>query len=587
MNPVEGQVRPGRPGRPGRMGRLGRPWAAALVLLAYLLLGATLHRTLWPDPLHAATEAGQGDTGLLLFFLANTAHALFHAGGHGLLVTHALNVPDGVNVMWNAGLLLPGVLLSWLTELAGPILVLNLLVVLGPALSAWSAYLCSGRFLPSQSARVLVGLAFGFSPAMSVESTGHLQLSLLPLVPVLLLLVLDLATGRLGWRRGGLLLGLAVAAQVLMGEEVLAMTAIAAVVLLAVLGAQAVREIPAAAGRLLAAGAVAGLLTLVLVGYPLLIQFTGPQHVHGELQAHDRYKLDPAQLLVPSRGMHFQSARTVPLDRADGPSEALGFLGLPVLLLLIAAVVIGRRDRLVRTCAAAAGLLAVLACGSTLRYDGHATGRRLPWGLADGAPVLANVLPVRWMLLVDLLVALLLGWLVQSLSGSGRAGPATGSALVLAALVPWAPQVVHAVRVPVPALFARGAPGLSGAVLVVPMSTPPRSLAMTWQAVAGVGFAMPGGYFVGPAADGRATFGSGRHSPVRSLLQQVRATGRPVVLTSVQRTQVLGELTRDHIHTVVLGPGPGFVAYRTTLTDLLGAPPIVDLGTLVWRQIKE
>lgn len=554
--------------------------AALLVLLGYVLLSALVRQVLWPDPLHAALERGEGDTGLFVFFLANTAHAVWHAHGHGLLVTHALNHPDGVNVLWNTSLLLPGLLLSGLTELAGPILVQNLLVVLGPALSAWSACLCSGRYLTSRLSRWVTGLAFGFSPAMMVEGGSHLHLSLLVLVPPILLLVVDLAAGLRPVRRTGAWLGALAAAQVLIGEEVLALTAVAVAVLLVVLGVQRPRQVRPGLARLAGGGAVAAGVLVLLVGWPLWVQFTGDQSVHGELQAHDVVKLDPAQLVTAPAQLRWHASSARSLQAADGTGEMLGYVGVPMLLLAAAAAAMGRRLLVVRTALVSALLLVVLAAGSTLRLNGRATGWHLPWGLTDGTPVLANVLPVRWMLLVDLLLALVLGVTVEAV---GRRRRWAAPALAAVVLLPWLPVPQHAQRVPVPQLFADGAPGLAGAVLVVPESVPPLSLPMTWQAVAGMGFAMPGGYFVGPGDHGEARFGSRRHSPVGRLLSWIRVNDRMPVVTPALRRTVLEELARLRVTAVVLGPAPQEATYLRALTALLGDP--VPRGeTWVWAR---
>ena len=85
------------------------------------------------------------------------------------LASDYLNHPDGINLMWNTWLPLPGLLLSPLTLLFGPVLTFNVLVTLAYGLSAWSAYLAIHRYVPSHGAAACGGLVYGFSPAM----VGH------------------------------------------------------------------------------------------------------------------------------------------------------------------------------------------------------------------------------------------------------------------------------------------------------------------------------------------------------------------------------------------------------------------------------
>ena len=95
---------------------------------------------------HHHPEGGDGDPAIFMWFLRWVPFALEH--GHDLLVTHHLNYPDGVNLMWNTSLPLPGLLLAPVTEAWGPVLSFNLLLVLAYGLSAWCAYLAIRRFAP-------------------------------------------------------------------------------------------------------------------------------------------------------------------------------------------------------------------------------------------------------------------------------------------------------------------------------------------------------------------------------------------------------------------------------------------------------
>ena len=558
-----------------------------LVLLGYAAVGALRAAPLLSHPLRGTLGGGRGDVGLFLWFVSHTGNALVHDHGHGLLVTHALNAPHGVNLMWNTSLLLPGALLAPVTALAGPVLSLNLIIVLGPVLSAWSAYLCSGRFLSRTSARALAGLVFGFSPALMAASVAHFHLTLLMLVPPLLLLTVDAVTGRRGPVRSGLLIGLVAGCQILIGEEVLALTGVALVVLVVLLAVQRPRQVRARVLPVLYAAGVAAAFTLLLTGYALYTQFFGPQHVRGEVQSLDTIVLDPAQLVVPAPELAFRHDlfdRVLHVTPLNG-SESMGYLGAPLLVLLAVVLWVRRRDLMTRTAGLAAVVLAVLALGYTLHLAGNRTGIPVPWRLSAGLPVIGNVLPVRWMLLVDLFVALLVGVAVELVPSAGRRRP-VAAALVVLCLVPVAPRLSGPSQpTRTPAYFTGEAASLKGTVLLLPVPTADHVAAMRWHAEAGTRFPIPGGYFVGPREGGRAGFGTFPRRPTEQVLLQLAFSGTPVEVTPTLRRHARDDLAYWGARTVVLGPTTYEPVLLDFVTTLLHRAPERTGDVWVWRGI--
>ena len=127
--------------------------------------------------------------------------------------------------MWNTLLPLPGLLAAPVTLTAGVLASHTLLAVLAFAGSATAMWWVAGRWAPWGPARFAAGLLYGFSPYLVAQGTGHLNLSLVALPPLVLLLLDDLLVrqDRSPVRRG-LLLGLVALAQLLTTEEVLAST---------------------------------------------------------------------------------------------------------------------------------------------------------------------------------------------------------------------------------------------------------------------------------------------------------------------------------------------------------------------------
>ena len=560
-----------------------------LVLLGFLVLGLLQCAPLLAHPRSETLGGGSGDIAIFLFFLSNTSHSLVHGHLSNVMITHSLNAPLGVNSMWNTSLLLPAILLTPLTALAGPVLSLNLIIVLGPVLSAWSAYLCSGRFLRRTASRIVTGLLFGFSPGLLAANAGHYHLTLLMFVPPILLFTVDAVTRRRSPRQCGVLIGLCVTFQVLIGEEVLALTGVTVLVLLAVLAAQRARQARAALRPLLlTTGWILG-TALLTAGPFLAVQFFGPQSVPEAVSAPDTIVLDPTALVLPSPTLVLQHTGLGGLldSWQLGDAERMGYLGLPVLVLLVVVVARQRHDLVTRTAALCALVLGVFGLGFTLHLNGHATGLPMPWKLTDGLPLLGNILPVRWMLVSQLMVALLIGLVldaVGSLKLTSR-GRAAAWAVVALSLLPLLPRTSGPGQpTNTPDWFTTAGQHVSTPVLLVPLPHPAYSEAMTWAAIAGTRFPIVGGYFIGPHENGLGGFGSYPVRPTEHLLDLMSITGSPVAVSPGVRLRARADFRYWGVRTVVLGPTSRRQLYLDFLTALLG-PAEQTGGVYVWKDI--
>src|SRR5262249_36002827 len=208
------------------------------------------------------------DVDLFAWYMRYAATAISY-GRLPALFTTALNAPTGVNVMWNTSLLLPGMLLTPVTLLAGPQASLTVLLTLGFAGSAASLFWVLRRWGASTSAAALGGAVYGFSPALVNAGISHYHLVLAVTPPLIIDALLRIVTGRGHPIRNGAWLGLLAAAQVFISEEILVDTALAGLVLVAALAAGHPRAV---AGRVRAAAlglSVSIVVVLVICGYAL------------------------------------------------------------------------------------------------------------------------------------------------------------------------------------------------------------------------------------------------------------------------------------------------------------------------------
>ncbi|MDX6223729.1 MAG: hypothetical protein QOE64_105 [Frankiales bacterium] len=558
---------------------------ALFLLLALVVTGGMLR--------HPGQElaVNDSDVGLLSWFLQHDAHALAH-GGHGLLITDDINAPAGVNLMWNTALLLPGILLAPLTWMAGGRTTFAVLLWLAPALSAYSLYWVLGRTLretpliSGRTPRIAAGLLFGFSPALLAQSLGHLQMTLLPLVPLILFLVLEAAAGIRRPVAVGAAAGLVASAQLLTGEEVLFFTAFVAVLL--VVGLVLSRPRLVTRERVLRFVTITGVALAcftAITALPLLVQLFGAQHVHGTPFTRDYFKLDVSAFTTPTKQLLLSSEKSRALSAGyrGGPEEHTGYLGWALIVLSLVMLVVRWRDLRVRLPILMTVLLSVLALGLHplvhLKPHDNVT---LPWGWLIDLPVFESAIVNRLSLLSALLLAVALAASVEWVQLTS-----TRLALVVAifTLLPLVPQPLPvSPRPPVPAFFAQGARELpAGSTVVI---APPAGYghvdAMRWQAATDFRFKLAGGYFIGPSYDNRAVFGPLPRT-LLYLLDQIRDKGQLPTLTADQRSAIALDLDFYDASAVIVGPMPHEDVAVAFVSDVLGRAPEQVGGVNLWR----
>jgi hypothetical protein len=374
-------------------------------------------------------------------------------------------------------------------------------------------------------------------------------------------------------------------AQLLIGEELLAMTALLAFAMLLLVVAGNLRRVR---GRV--AHALKGLLTAAVVfaaiaAWPLSVQLTGPQRVDGDIHTRNRSN-DLQGFVVPSsHQMIAPAAAAEQARRFVGGNPA--YLGLPLLLVLGAIGVRWRSDPVVRVALALALVSALLSLGPTLLVGGRDTGVWLPWAFFERRlPLLPNLIPARLAQLTALFAGLLLALFLQAVWKEGGWRRLAAPAVGLLVLVPlWPSRTIPARQVETPAFFTgpavRELPR-GGVALVLPFPNSAVSQPMTWQAEADLWFRMPGGYFIGPRPDGRARFNT-NPSPGSTILYRIYQGKPPPRVTAELRQQLAGDFVRWRVGSVVVGPMPNQAAMVGFLTELLGRQPRAVDGVHLWR----
>jgi hypothetical protein len=595
----------------------------------YSALGLIAYWPAWPGDPARVVGCPCGDASESAWFLAWTPHAIVH--GFNPFFTTAINHPVGINLAANATMPLLGLLALPVTLTAGPVASLNLLLWAAFPLSAGAMYFVLRRWTEWAPAAFVGGLLYGFSPYMVGQGRLHLNLVFVPLPPLIFLALYELFVRResnaLRW--GGALGGLVIA-QYFISTEILATTALVAVMGVVLLAVTHPRSVAAAVHHAVAGAALAVGLAAVVVAYPTWMVVAGPEHYRMPVAFVDQVSLRAGLggAVAPTTSLWFSPHWLIHLaGGAAGASDIVengSYLGLPLLLLVGYFVIRFRRDRWLLYLAVIAACCYLLSLGPHLTVGSDRTGIPLPFGLVERVPLLELVTPVRLSLYVALFLAVLVGLGFDDLhrarrlaskptalegtaperTAAGRVVTEVGPGRAEVVLVGLLTLVVALTLVPrwpvatsptgVPRYFtAAGVQRIptGSTVLVYPYPVPGRSQAMLWQATAGFPFDLLGSYSLHPVAGGLASQYPTQLRPVavqewlyplEGAAPAAPAPGRAVLGADVRR------FLRDHGVAAVLVArhARGAEAVARELTSALGHGPVQEDGMDAWYGIR-
>jgi len=538
---------------------------------------------------------GTGDPVQFIWFLRWVPWALLH--GHTSLLSTQIVYPDGVNFMWQPGLTLPAALMTPITLAAGPVVSYNLLTTAAPALAGLTGYFFLCRFVRHRFPALIGGLAYGFSPFLIAHnSAGHLFLSLgAALVPWTALLLHE-AWIRQRWSvvGTGIALGVIETATLLTAEEILAVSALTAVIAAIILAAFDYRRVLAALPRAGWTMAVALLTFVVLSGYPLYVQFYGPRRLSTKgIHAPDYYVTDFYELFLPRHELGAGLANGATSGFTGNLDESNGYWGIPLVIIVVIILVRRWHRRSVRATGIIALIITLLSLGPHLHTGGAIHHNiPLPWALVAKLPFFADALPSRIMLIADLFLALLVAMFVDEVRLDGwRRWTTYPATLVVACFaLSWTPITAPYSSLPQPDFFTSGASQLrfGEVMLVVPFQSASfYNSAMLWQAISGMDWRMPDGYVLTPRPEdlpgAGPTYGLEPNTLTSALV--TIENGGTVQQTPEVRDQMRADLQKMGIEAAVVGPMPYADKAVDLLTWVIGTKPVITGGVWFWAKV--
>jgi len=375
-------------------------WAAGL----FLLLSLFAYLPMWPGDPHLMVNCVCGDSVQQSWYLGYVPWAIVH--GHNPFFTTYVDYPRGVNLVSNTTMPLLGVIFSPISALFGSVSTYNLLMWLAYPVSAISMTYVVGKWSRSNAASLLAGLVYGFSPYVAHQGYGHLNLSFVPLPPLILYVLYRIFVVQSGnSRRWGLGLGLLVVGQFYISAEVVVSTLLVSVVGLIIASLARRSELTTDRVRFVTGALVPGVLVvLLLTAYPVAFQFFGPDAVKAPAQASigNPYRADFFGSLVPTSFEQFApvSAQALGNKFTGGALVENGsYLGIPLFILFALTLFRFRRHGWMLLCGALATFSWVLSLGPKLVVAGHATGIVLPFDFLGQFKVMNDLLPARFSLM--------------------------------------------------------------------------------------------------------------------------------------------------------------------------------------------
>ncbi len=557
-------------------------------LTSYLALGVLVLIQLWIDPAGRVLSHNDDDHGFFAFTMAHGERVLFH--GANPLFSDRMNVPGGVNMMANTSELALSVPMAPVTHWLGVGVTVVLLLTLGLAGTAFAWYWVLSRHLvESRRAAWIGGLWCGFAPAMVSHANGHVNFVSQFVVPFIVWQVLRLREpGRAV--RGGVVLGLLVVLQVFINEEVLLFTALTLGAFVIAYAALAWAEVKGYWRRFVAGLGVGVVTAVVPLAYPLWFQFTGPQSYSGQPFEPGKFVTDLLSLGAYARQSLAGNA-AIARQLSVSPTEENTFYGVPLLVLLAVSLVLLWRNLAARAAAIAGLVLLIMSMGPELRVGGYDTGVPLPFALIAHVPVIDLVSVTRFAMVPATIIGVLLALAADRAPRLSRRRRTAFWVGLAVAIVPVLPKPLPVVAAdPLPPFIAQQlwreyvSDGRTLVTVPMPEVTTGRA-GMRWFALSGLDYAVPRGYFMGPANPPLNQTGSWNAAPrpTSDLLRLAGAYGRSPVVTVADQRAAIADLTYWRAAVVVLVPGtPHHDLLRSILTELLGKAPRPVGGVQLW-----
>jgi len=570
-------------------------WRDVLAITSFVAVALFITAPLWLNLDHELRDDPQ-DQAFFEWMLAHGARVL--TDGVYPFFSDRMNYPDGVNMMANTSVLAVSLPMTPITLMFGPHVAFNLFLTLALAATGISWYLVLSRqFVASRLAAWVGALFCTFAPSMISHAGGHPNIVSQFLVPLIIWRVLELRTGR-PVRNGLLLAGLLVW-QAFINLEILFMTAVGLGIFCLVMAISRRGRHPGETRAFVRGLALAAAVTLLLLAYPLSVQFFGPQSYQGLPQFVRNFGADLGSFTAYAQRSVAGNSTTAG-RLAQNASEENAFFGWGLVILFFGLIAWMRRNVAVVTLGAVALLFAAMSLGPRIYLNGINTGVPGIWAVLHSVPVLNSAVPTRWALAIAPVVGIVLALGCQRAADLVKAQPSARGPVRVAmitavamALVPLVPTPLRTAPMPpVPEFVTSGAwrqyvdDNHTVVSLPLPDSSYPDPL--RWSAYTHQDMRIASAYALLPnqnpldPTDKTALF-SPPWRPTSGLMASIKQGNPTPEITDTRREMTLADLRYWKAGVIVLTPQERDIEMLRAMSDLLGFQPTWTGGAWIWN----
>jgi len=362
-----------------------------------------------------------GDAQQFMWYLGWFWHAVFH--GMNPFTSTYINYPHGINLMTNTSIIAESVLFGPFAYVFGVTFVFNTMNMLNLLVIGVISFLIFDELGMRKWIAMFAGLLAILLPFTTAQLAGHTHIVFTS--PIFILIYLMIRAIRYGVRRPiglGVIMGLVIGFEFYTSTEVFATSVLVLAIMLAAWWMLDQSRLYTLAASIPPVVYMVTALSASIILLPgLWMLFFGPYRpLINPTHDPNVFVNDFLNFILPTPmyALHSGVTTNVTSHFSGNSSEDNGYLGLPMLILLVWSVQRMWHRKEIRVIFITFLAIMVLSMGPHLHILGYTTKILLPWIIVEHLPLIQNALPSRIMFYGDILAVVLIIFALDDLVSS-------------------------------------------------------------------------------------------------------------------------------------------------------------------------